>query len=255
MRAVLAFLLAAAGSAASAQPLPIDDLQRLFIEDTVALIKPPSPAAGERARAAMVAAARARAAGDNGEMRRHLTEARVVLAGAAWNRDEAFLASLAIRPEHSAVDPSEPLTVRIGQFYGARPESDAPVELALGVLENGVIVPGPEWRALVPWRPGTDATLTIPLGGLRDGPVDLWVQARQGPHTIGQTVLGIELANGLRRDLADIERRRAGLRAAPGLAASLAYPADLVRTLDNRSRQVVKTDLRAVLDRTLALLG
>jgi hypothetical protein len=121
VRALIA-LAALWTAAASAQPAPIepiDDLQRLFIEDTVALIKPPSPVAGERAKALMEHASAARASGDNGAMRRFLAEARIVLAGREWTAGQNYLASLALRPERIVLDPARPLRVAVGQFYAA----------------------------------------------------------------------------------------------------------------------------------------
>ncbi len=251
--AAAALVWVAAAQAQTRTANPIADLQWLFIEDTVSLIAPPSAEAGVIARAAMDRAAVARAAGKNGEMRRQLAQARVVLAGGAWGRDAEFLHSLELLPGHRAADTDEPLTVRIGQFYEASPAStvaDA-VELALGVKQSGETA----WRASTHWQAGAPAEMTIPLAELRDGSAVLVVQARQGGHVIGETALTIEVAGGLRRDLAAIERRRAGLRVSGAMAAALAWPGDLVRTLDDGTRQVVRADLRAALDRTLALLA
>lgn len=241
-------------SAAPAQPhtaYPLADLQWLFIENTVSLIDPPTAEAGVIARAAMARAAAARATGNNGEMRRHLAEARVVLAGRAWGRDAEFIHSLELKPAHRVVDPAEPLAVRVGQFYTASPAGDQPVELALGVMQGGQS----HWRAVARWQAAAPAELSLPLAGIADGPAVIALEARQAMRVIGQTTLAIEVTSGLRRDLAEIERRRAGLRLPPALAASIAWPADLARTLDDGTRQAVRPGMRAALDRALALLA
>jgi hypothetical protein len=126
---VAASLLATSAGAAPYQA--VDDLQRLFIEDTVALIAPPSAAAGAKARVLMDAAAAARARGANGEMRRSLAEARAALAGIGWTPAVAFAASLAPRPAHTLLDPALPLALSLGQHFAATAPSPAYVEIIL----------------------------------------------------------------------------------------------------------------------------
>lgn len=262
LAAALALALALPAAAQPAPVEPIDDLQWLFIEDTVALIQPPNAAAGERAKALMAEAATARAAGRNGEMRRALAEARVVLAGGKWTPEAAFAASLAIRPHSTVVDPTEPLTVEIGQrFAAAAPGVVGPLTIDLGIRRWLGRAPKPEptmWLARVEPLTGDlidqPAIARLSLADAADDSYELVARARRGSDDMGQSVRRFFVVAGLRRDLAAIDAR-AGKLALDGAAkASIVYPSDLVRTLDDGSRQVRDVAFRPLLDHAMRLL-
>jgi len=257
MRQALIVVLAAFGLIDAAPVEPIDDLQWLFIEDTVALIQPPSAEVGAQARALMDAAALARAAGDNSAMRRNLAEARVVLKGGTWDADAAFIHSLRLGPKRMVIDPAAPFTVTVSQWFAA-PPPEGELTLELGVRHK--VSGETSWHSnAIP--ASTDLSqpflmLTWGMPHLADGSYDMILRVSQSKRLVGETSLGVAVVSGLDRDLAEIVRRKAAVRApSPQLAASIAWPGDLARTLDNRSRQPVAVDWRALLDRTLAQLS
>jgi poly(3-hydroxybutyrate) depolymerase len=247
-------LLSAALPAQARQPEPIDDLQWLFIEDTVALIKPPSAEAAGQARQLMDMAGKSRAVGDLGQMRVYLAQARVILAGGTWDKDAAFAHSLALFAKHRVIDLDEPFHLIARQWYVA----DSPakrLELRIGFRRKG--------SAEIVWRMRAEpasadlyhAGFQIPASpqGLPDGSYDLVIEARDGDRVIGQATHAVWIVKHLRRDIAEIARRKAALKPDPDLAASLDWPANLALTLDGRSRQPIDVNWRALLDRTLAL--
>lgn len=247
-------LLSAAFRAQARQPEPIDDLQWLFIEDTVALIKPPSSGAGEQARQLMALAGKSRAVGDLGQMRAYLAQARVILAGGTWDKDAAFAHSLALFAKHRVIDPNEPFLVTVRQWYAAGSPAKR-LEMRLGFRRNG--------SAEVIWRERAESDFADLFRSgyvmfpsprdLPDGSYDLVLEARDGERVIGQAAHAVWIVKNLRRDLAEIARRKAGLNSGRELSASLEWPANFAKTLDNRSRQPIDVDWRALLDRTLAL--
>jgi poly(3-hydroxybutyrate) depolymerase len=240
---------------------PIEDLQWLFIEDTVALITPPNASIGDRARGLMDQAAAARAQGDLSEMRRLLSEARVILANRQWDAGAAYVASLAIRPHESVIDSSQSVVVEIAQYFSAQPPTLEPILLEIGVRPwraRGPASQDVEWRSKITAR-GTDfaenpVIAAVSLAGLVDGSFDLVVRATQGSKTVGTTARRVFVVRHLNRDLALIEKRMAAVEASQSLKASILYPLDLIKGLNDRSRQVRNIDIRAQLDRSLALL-
>lgn len=247
-------LFSAALPVQARQPEPIDDLQWLFIEDTVALIKPPNADAGEQARKLMALAAKSRAVGDLGQMRAYLAQARVVLAGATWDHDAASTHSLALVAKHRVIDPDETFHVIARQWYVAASPAKQ-LELRLGFRRKG--------SADIAWRMRAEPAsadmfhsgFQMPASprDLPDGAYDLVIEARDGERVIGQATHAVWIVKNLRRDLAEIARRKVALKPGRDLSASLDWPANLARTLDDRSRQPIDVDWRALLDRTLAL--
>jgi poly(3-hydroxybutyrate) depolymerase len=242
---------------------PIDDLQWLFIEDTVALISPPTESIETRARELMEQAASARAAGSLSDMRRSLAEARVLLAKEEWSAAKAFVASLSIRSHESVIDPSATTTIEVGQFFRAKPPSLDPIALRVGLRP---------WRARPPFsqdvvwleRVETRATdflenpvvVSVSMSGFDDGAYDLIVQAAQRDEILGLSARRVFIVNHLHRDLQAIDNGVASLTAPlnDSMKASILYPVDLVKGLNQRSRQVRTVQLRAALDRSLGLL-
>ncbi|MFM5908523.1 MAG: dienelactone hydrolase family protein [Novosphingobium sp.] len=254
--ALTALLLALNAPALAAGPEPIDDLQRLFIEDTVALIQPPGADAGSRARALMDEAGAARASGDLSAMRRKLAEARVILGKGEWNADTALLHSLAIRPDRIVADPSRDLTVDVAQRFRAELPGGE-LRLTLGLRGRGK--PEIDWRVRVS-KVSSDmidspVRLHLPLTGLADGAHDLVLRASEGERELGVTTLGLWIVAGLDRDLATLATAQAGRRRSRPVAMALAWPENLARTMNTRMRQPLEVDWRALLDRTLALAG
>lgn len=241
-RAALILLAAlVSGPASAAQPEPIDDLQRLFIEDTVALIHPPSAEAGLRAKALMAAAARVRARSDFAQMRRLLAEARVVLAGGTWDADAQYLAALAPQPRHVVFDPTQPNEVRVALSYPAKPAAPAEVQ--------------PVYRAHAA-AAGSAPVEYDRAADLPDGAYDLVLRVTRGGTTIGTSgSVRVFARRGVADDLARIAGRSSRLKLSPALAASLAWPGNLAATLDDRSRQAADFDWPAMLGRTEALLA
>ena len=240
---------------------PIDDLQWLFIEDTVALISPPNEVAATRARELMERAAQARSTGALSEMRKALAEARVVLAGEQWDAAQAFVASLTVRPHESVIDPASAATLEIGQTFFAAPPSSAPVTFDVGVRA---------WKARPPlsavaWRARVDSgrsdflenplVMQLSVEDLADGAYDIVVRTMQGGRELGVSARRVFVAQHLKRDIEAIEQRAAKLQLNDAMKASIAYPADVVKSLNDRTRQVRSFDTRAALDRAFALLS
>lgn len=267
MKSLLAALvLSAVSCAVAAEVEPIDDLQWLFIEDTVALITPPNDAIGTRARALMERAATARATGTLSEMRRSLAEARVILGNSEWTPAAAFVASLAIRPHDSVIDPMQATAIEIGQYFQARPPGAEPITFDIGLRPwrpRGPPAPEIAWREQIR-TVGSDflenpVVRVVSFEGVADGSYDLVVRASQRSIALGTTSRRVFIVQGLQRDLQTLAKRTdvpAPLKDVPApLKASIEYPADLIKGLNERTRQVRAIDIRALLDRTLQLLG
>lgn len=248
--------------AAVAPAEPIDDLQWLFIENTVALIAPPTENIGARARELMEQAALARAAGSMSEMRRFLAEARVILANGEWTAANAFVASLAIRPHESVIDPATPATLEIGQFFQARAPTLDPIVFDIGLRTwRPRAPPAQEIAWLADVRSSSTDLIESPVvaavsfAGVADGAYDLVVRASQRGLVLGSTARRVFVVNHLQRDVRIIQERVRAIDLSDTMRASISYPADLVKGLDERSRQVRSADLRALLDNALRLLG
>jgi poly(3-hydroxybutyrate) depolymerase len=240
---------------------PIDDLQWLFIEDTVALIAPPTEAIGKRARALMEQAAAARAQGALSEMRRALAEARVILGRSEWNASSAFAASLALRPHEVVIDPATPGVLVVGQYFRAQPPSLAPIELEVGLRP---------WRPRPPFDPNirwlarsmtraldlleNPLRVALPMMDVADGSYDLVVRATQAGAVLGTATRRVFVVAHLKRDLQAIADRAAALTLNDAMRASILYPGDVVNGLNDGTRQVRAFDCRAALDRALGLL-
>lgn len=262
VRALLAALvLCAAGTAGAADVEPIDDLQWLFIEDTVALITPPNEAVATRARALMEHAATARAAGQLSDMRRSLAEARIILAKGEWTPASAFVASLAIRPHESVIDPAHAVAIEIGQYFQSQAPSAAPLTFDVGLRSwrpRGPASTDVAWRGQIKTI-GNDllenpVVRIMSFEGVADGSYDLVVRASHAGATLGTTARRVFVVNGLRRDLQVIATRAAQSKASESALASIRFPADLVKTLNERTRQVRALDFRKLIDRAVQLL-
>jgi poly(3-hydroxybutyrate) depolymerase len=94
----------------------------------------------------------------------------------------------------------------------------------------------------------------VSLANVRDGMYDLIVRASQSDKVLGVTARRVFVVNHLHRDLAAIESRVATLTLNDAMKASILYPADLARSLDDHSRRVRSVDFRALIDRALSLL-
>ena len=257
----IACCLVVLGAMPAAAIEPIEDLQWLFIEDTVALISPPTEAAATHARELMERAATARGEGKLSEMRRALAEARVVLAAEEWTAASAFVASLAIRPHETVIDADEGATVEIGQYFQVAPPSAEALTFEIGTRL---------WKARPPfshditWRVSVRSRQTdfaenplvvqLPTALLADGVYDVVIRAVQSDQPLGTSARRIFVAHGLRRDLDLITQRAAKMQMSDSLKASIAYPIDVVKGLNARTRQVRNFDPRAAIDRSLALL-
>ncbi len=272
MRAALTFICAAALAglapvAAVAQPVePIDDLQWLAIENIVApVLNPDGECNGEAL--ALVERARTRLLqGNYAEARRLYSQARAVFSGGEWTPQAEFVASLALRPAHVAVDPARKLTLAIGQHFPASyPASAEYRDISFRIharrwsrrpaaqLDNAIALV--ELPMSVPDLLDNPQYLLLDLEAVPDGSWELVAEVLHGEEVIGLSASRIFVARDLERDS---ERLRLGLAALPdlrpGLAASIAYPLDLAQGLDRRDRKVQDIDLRAELDAALALL-
>ena len=155
-------------------------------------------------------AAKARAKGENGQMRRLLAEARVLLAGGIWDANAEYVASLAIRPRVMVWDPSQPLELEIGQRFAAA-APPAPRQFALGLRRRGSAdvvwqISGRLLQADLAESPFRTMLLSRTLA---DGQYDLVLRIGSREQPVGDAVLGIAVVNGLLRDLGDISGRSA----------------------------------------------
>ncbi len=273
MRAVLNFaagaaLAALASVAAIAQPVePIDDLQWLAIENIVAPVLNPDGEDNDEAIALVEQARSQLLLGNYGEARRLYSQARTIFAGGEWTPQAEFVASLALRPAHVALDPSRKLPLAIGQHFPSAyptPAEYRDISFRLHVrpwsrqaaarTDNAIALTGQAMS--VPDLLEQPQYLLLDLEAVPDGSWELVAEVVEGEEVIGRTATRIFIASGLERDS---ERLRRGLAALPdlrpGLAASIAYPLDLAEGLDRRDRKVRDIDLRAELDAALALLA
>jgi poly(3-hydroxybutyrate) depolymerase len=242
-------------------PAPIDDLQRLFIEDTVGLTRPAPDAAKSRAQALMNDAAAARARGAMSDMRRRLAEARVVLAGEPWSPGAEWLYSLAIRPTPVVLDAATPLNIDIGHYYRSALPAAVPTTFEVG-LRRRQAAGGPpaDIRWLATAASSAADLLESPLRvvaahqDFADGTYDLIVRATQGAMRLGETSTRIFVVANLHRDLARLDARAGVSGASKAVDAALAYPADLVKGLNDRTRQVRDVAFRPLLDAALRVM-
>lgn len=259
----LGLLLALANGAAAAQQVePIDDLQWLVIEDTVGTLFATNAEARTAALEVMAQARTELLAGRLGEARRGYAQARVQLAGEQWDAAAAFVASLAMRPAHVAIDPDRPLLLEIGQHFVAVPPTAQPLQLRLFArrwqrrpapdLEGALALA--EFDLATPDLVEAPQHVLIDTVGLPDGSWELVAEVVQGEVVLGRSSARIHAARQLENDRARIAARLAALDLREGLSASIAYPLNLIDGLDTRTRRVRDVDLRALLDRSLALL-
>jgi poly(3-hydroxybutyrate) depolymerase len=257
-----AFLLLLISSSAAAQEFePIEDLQWLCIEDTVGLIAPKNPEEAAKARAIMNRAYEARAAGKNGEMRHLLSQVRAVLTGHEWTPNVAFTASLDLRPAPVVIDPKWPLVLSIGQHFPAPIPATQKLEFQVGIrsiARRGSPQAASKPLAKFAWV-GRDlvdqpATSHLDLAGIDNGSYELVVDVLADDQLVGSTLTKIFVVRNYLQDREKIQDRASRLHLSDTMKASILYPLDIAIGLDERSRQVGSFDMRAALDRSLALL-
>jgi poly(3-hydroxybutyrate) depolymerase len=254
-------LLVTAFSAAAQEFAPIEDLQWLYIEDTVGLIAPKYSEDAAKARAIMNRAYEARAAGKNGEMRYLLSQVRAVLAGQEWTPGIAFTASLDLRPAPVVIDPKWPLILSIGQHFPAPAPATQKLEFQVGIRSvSRPDSPRPTLQPLAKfaWL-GRDlvdrpAASRLDLASVDSGTYELVVDVLADSQLVGSAVTKIFVVRNYLQDREQIKNRAFRLRLSETMKASILYPLDVAVGLDERSRQVRSFDMRSALDRSLALI-
>ncbi|MFB0610698.1 carboxylesterase family protein [Aurantiacibacter poecillastricola] len=251
-------------SIASAQQFePIDDLQWLAIENIVSPVLRPDAENVDEARRLTDLARESLLQGRYGEARRLYSQARALFLGVPWNEQAEFVASLALRPARVAVDPGEDLALAIGQHFSASIPPDiaySDVHLRFSARpfrhsgSHEARPLGTIWLA-TPDLAEEPQYASLDLAGLGDGSWEIEAEIIHGGEVLGTTVTRLFTATDLREDSRKLREGLARLDPAPGLAADIAFPLDLVETLNQRSRRVRDIDLRSELDAALFLLA
>ena len=231
---------------ATGQTLPTPEQQpdTLTLATSLRLAMQSAPAALRENANRMVAESNdLQRAGRTGEMRRKLAQAVALLHGQSWDAKQEFAWSLALRPERIVIEPSQPLTVWLTQFY------PAPLALTQRLPRLRVtLLSSPTGREL--------GASDIVSTDLIDQPCGVQVslaKAEAGPHTLRAEVMQsgavlaavetpVQIVPGIVSRRAEIEQRLDRISGHESTKASIRYPWILAGTVNTGRRHFNQGD-------------
>lgn len=194
--------------------------------------------AATRADKLIADAASARDAKDEGAARRALAEAQALIAGQEWTNKDAFIWSLALEIDQTVTESSIPLSGWLEQYYTAayKPTSKLRLNLSLAPRQG----------------PARDlGTFDIPAAGelefeaslkdVADGYYQVVAKVTDGKEQLAELTKTIALAEGILSRRLGIEGRLARISGHESAKASVIWPYDVARVV-NEGNRVLDTD-------------
>lgn len=196
------------------------------------------------------AATAARAIGHDGEARRALAEAQAVVSGQEWSDRDAFVWSLALTLDRTVLESTLSLEGELGHHYMAefRPKSGLRLSLSLAPMREGV---GHE-KELGSYAIKADGTFAFEesLARVADGYYELVATVADGNDELVELKQVIALAEGIILDRTAIERRLAQIEGHESAKATVRWPYDLARVVNEGKRGLNSGDFGLGVDGT-----
>ena len=206
----------------------------------------------------------ARARGEKGLSFRELHRGIALMEGRAWTTQVAFTTSLVLEPEAVVCDPSQPLAVRVRQYFPAPLDGNPTLTVHASIVrggpeQNGNATGGaPQPLGAFPGAGGDMAKepfrFTVQLGRVEDSVHQLVVELRDGERLVHRLTAPLVPLRGLAAKHADIVARLANVTGFEQAKASIRYPLDLMRVLNSGKIDLVPYDFVGGLARSVELL-
>ncbi|MDA1233856.1 MAG: hypothetical protein O3A53_03545, partial [Acidobacteria bacterium] len=192
-------------------------------------------------------AASARDSRDEGAARRDLAEAQALVAGLEWTNKDAFVWSLALELDEAVTESSLPLSGWLEQYYTAayKPNSKLRMHLSLAPREG----------------PARDlGTYDVPASGevefqaslkaAPDGYYQVIAKVTDGKEPLVELTKTIVLARGILSGRLGVEGRLARIAGHDGAKASVIWPFDVARAVNDGNRELDTDDFGLGVDGT-----
>ena len=183
----------------------------------------------------------ARAAGRTGEVRRQLARGMSLATSGTWSDAQDFNASLVVRTDHSYVDPSRPIMLRLTQIFPSTLENNSRLTARVALHEPGQrsrrgSQPGTKLQDLGELSDvGSDliespVVMQVDLAGVVAGDYEVRFELFDGEESLGSAGTAVRVrANFDSR----VTRLRESAASAPeNLRAEILYPLNYMRKVD-----------------------
>jgi poly(3-hydroxybutyrate) depolymerase len=192
-------------------------------------------------------AASARDAKDNGAARRDLAEAQALIAGQDWSDRDAFVWSLALELDEPVTEASAPLSGWLEQYYSEsyKPKSKLRLNLSLAPRE------GPA-RDLGSFDIPASGELEFEasLKGVADGYYRVIARVTEGKERLLELTKTIAVAEGILSRKIGVEGRLARIEGHDSAKATVIWPYDVARVVNEGNRELDTDDFGLGVDGT-----
>lgn len=184
-------------------------------------------------------ATHARNAKNDGAARRALAEAQTLIAGQEWTNKDAFVWSLALELDQAVTESSVPLSGWLEQYYTAayKPNAKLRLNLALAPRQG----PARDLGAFdIP--AGGEVEFEASLKGVADGYYQVVATVTDGKEQLAELTKTIALAEGILSRRLGVEGRLARIPGHESAKASVIWPYDVARVVNEGNRQLDTDD-------------
>jgi len=188
--------------------------------------------------------AEAQAVGQNGEARRRMANAYILLKSQSWDQKQEYAWSLALRPDNVVADSSLPLIVRLTQTYPASYKAANGLKIRLSLTAENSKSEVRIGAFDLPARDliGQPFGLDADLSGKADGAWVLTAELTDGDAVIAAVTSPLNIVRGIATERAAIEKRLARIQGHDGTKAAVRYPYVLAETVNVGRRQLSAAD-------------
>lgn len=185
---------------------------------------------------------------DDGDARRALGEAQALITGQEWGDKEAFVWSLALELDQAVSETALPLTGWLEQHYAASysPRGKLQLKLSLTPSRGGAVK---ELSThLIPAN--GEVEFQEKLTGVTDGYYRLTATVMEGGEQLLQLTKTVAFAQGILSRRSDAERRLGRIRGHESAKASVVWPFDIARVVNEGDRELDTDDFGLGVDGT-----
>lgn len=184
-------------------------------------------------------AAKARGSKDEGAARRALAEAQARVAGQEWSSKDAFVWSLALELDEAVTETSLPLSGWLEQYYTAAYKPNAKLRLHLSLASRE----GPA-RDLGTFDipASSEVEFEASLKGVADGYYQVVAKVTDGKEQLVELTKTVALATGILSRRLGVEGRLARIEGHDSAKASVIWPYDVARVVNEGNRELDTDD-------------
>lgn len=192
-------------------------------------------------------AARAHDSRDYGAARRDLAEAQALVAGQGWTNKDAFVWSLALELDQAVTESTLPLSGWLEQYYSATYKPSAKLRLHLSLTPREG-----QGRDLGSYDiPASgEVEFEASLKGVADGYYQVSAKVTDGKETLVELNRTIAVAEGIVSRKLGVEGRLARIEGHDSAKASVIWPYDVARVVNEGIRQLDTDDFGLGVDGT-----